>query len=116
MVSLDGSTLDVADQEENEKAFGRQPASRGTSAYPQLRFVSLVENGTHVLFGTQLGAYRDGEVKLADKVLPSLQAGMLCLADRNFWLRSLEKSLRHWRRSSLESQNQTALALRKTTV
>jgi hypothetical protein len=46
-VSLDGSTLDVADQEENEKAFGRQPASRGTSAYPQLRFVSLVENGTH---------------------------------------------------------------------
>ena len=84
-VSLDGSTLDVADQEENEKAFGRQPASRGTSAYPQLRFVSLVENGTHVLFGTQLGAYRDGEVKLADKVLPSLQPGMLCLADRNFF-------------------------------
>jgi len=84
-VSLDGSTLDVADQEENEKAFGRQPASRGTSAYPQLRFVSLVENGTHVLFGTQLGAYRDAEVKLADKVLPSLQPGMLCLADRNFF-------------------------------
>ena len=84
-VSLDGSTLDVADEEENEKAFGRQPASRGTSAYPQLRFVSLVENGTHVLFGTQLGAYRDAEVKLADKVLPSLQPGMLCLADRNFF-------------------------------
>jgi hypothetical protein len=84
-VSLDGSTLDVADQQENEKAFGRQPASRGTSAYPQLRFVSLVENGTHVLFGTQLGAYRDGEVKLADKVLLSLQPGMLCLADRNFF-------------------------------
>src|SRR5574337_346875 len=70
LVSLDGSTLDVADQEENEKAFGRQPASRGTSAYPQVRFVSLVENGTHVLFGTQLGAYRDGEVRLAYKVLP----------------------------------------------
>jgi Insertion element 4 transposase N-terminal/Transposase DDE domain len=84
-VSLDGSTLDVADQAENEKAFGRQPASRGTSAYPQLRFVSLVENGTHVLFGTQLGAYRDAEVKLADKVLPALQPGMLCLADRNFF-------------------------------
>jgi hypothetical protein len=85
LVSLDGSTLDVADQEENEKAFGRQAASRGTSAYPQVRFVSLVENGTHVLFGTQLGGYRDGEVRLADKVLPSLQSGMLCLADRNFF-------------------------------
>lgn len=85
LVSLDGSTLDVADQPDNEKAFGRQPASRGTSAYPQVRFVSLVENGTHVLFGTQLGAYRDGEVKLAYQVLPSLQPGMLCLADRNFF-------------------------------
>jgi len=85
LVTLDGSTLDVADQEENELAFGRQPASRGTSAYPQLRFVSLVENGTHVLFGTQLGAYREGEVRLAYKVLPSLQSGMLCLADRNFF-------------------------------
>jgi hypothetical protein len=85
LVSLDGSTLDVADEEENEKAFGRQAASRGTGAYPQVRFVSLVENGTHVLFGTQLGGYRDGEVRLADKVLPSLQSGMLCLADRNFF-------------------------------
>jgi len=84
-VSLDGSTLDVADQEENEMAFGRQPASRGTSAYPQLRFVSLVENGTHVLFGTQLGGYRDAEVRLAHKAIRSLQPTMLCLADRNFF-------------------------------
>ena len=53
-VSLDGSTMDVADNQENEKAFGRPAASRGTSAYPQVRFVSLVENGTHVLFGTQV--------------------------------------------------------------
>jgi hypothetical protein len=84
-VSVDGSTLDVADNEDNEKAFGRPAASRGTSAYPQVRFVSLVENGTHVLFGTQMGGYEDGEITLAHKVLLSLQAGMLCLADRNFF-------------------------------
>lgn len=84
-VSLDGSTLDVADNVENEMAFGRPGASRGSSAYPQVRFVSVVENGTHVLFGTQLGAYHEGEITLADKVLPSLKAGMLCLADRNFF-------------------------------
>src|SRR5271155_847123 len=53
-VSLDGSTMDVADNPDNEKACGRPSASRGTSAYPQVRFVSLVENGTHVLFGTQM--------------------------------------------------------------
>jgi hypothetical protein len=84
-VSLDGSTLDVADHPDNEKAFGRPSASRGTSAYPQVRFVSLVENGTHVLFGTQMSGYADGEITLAHKVLPSLGKGMLCLADRNFF-------------------------------
>ncbi|HEV2247794.1 MAG TPA: IS4 family transposase [Terriglobia bacterium] len=84
-VSLDGSTLDVADNQNNEKAFGRPSASRGTSAYPQVRFVSVVENGTHVLFGTQLGGYHDGEVTLAHKVLSALKKGMLCLADRNFF-------------------------------
>jgi len=85
LISVDGSTLDVADNQDNEKAFGRPSASRGSSAYPQVRFVSLVENGTHVLFGTQLGGYREGEITLAHRVLPALQKGMLCLADRNFF-------------------------------
>jgi hypothetical protein len=59
-VSLDGSTLEVADEQENVQAFGRPAASRGASAYPQIRFVALVENGTHVLFGSRLGGMGDG--------------------------------------------------------
>lgn len=85
LVSLDGSTLDVADESDNEKAFGRPGASRGASAYPQIRFASLVENGTHVLFGSAMGDYRTGEITLAQQVLLSLRPGMLCLADRNFF-------------------------------
>jgi hypothetical protein len=85
LVSLDGSTLEVADEKVNEEAFGRPGASRGASAYPQIRFVSLVENGTHVLFGSQMGSYRTGEITLAKAVLPRLGKGMLCLADRNFF-------------------------------
>jgi len=85
LVSLDGSTLDVADEKCNAQAFGRPGASRGASAFPQLRFVSLVENGTHVLFGTQMGAYTTGETTMAKGVLPALRAGMLCLADRQFF-------------------------------
>ncbi len=65
LVSLDGSTLDVADEVENEKVFGRPSAKTGTSAFPQLRFVSLVENGTHVLFGTRMDA-----VNIARWLLP----------------------------------------------
>ena len=85
LVSLDGSTFDVADEKANEEAFSRPGASRGTSAYPQIRFVSLVENGTHVLFGSQMDSYRTGEITLAKAVLPRLAKGMLCLADRNFF-------------------------------
>ena len=85
VVSLDGSTLDIADERANEEAFGRPGAKRGKSAYPQIRFVSLVESGTHVLFGSQMGGYSTGEITLAKGVLSWLHHGMLCLADRQFF-------------------------------
>jgi len=85
LVSLDGSCLDVADTEANRAGFGCPGASRGESAFPQLRFVALVENGTPVLFGARLGHLSEGETTLAHGVLPALRPGMLCLADRQFF-------------------------------
>src|SRR5215213_10024191 len=84
LASLDGSCLDVADTEANRACFGCPGASRGESAFPQLRFVALVENGTHVLFGARLGPYGEGETTLAQAALAALRPGMLCLADRQF--------------------------------
>jgi hypothetical protein len=77
--------MDIADTAENDTAFGRPSASRGESAFPQIRFVSLVENGTHVLFGTRMGGTATSEIALAKEVMTSLAPGMLCLADRNFY-------------------------------
>jgi Insertion element 4 transposase N-terminal/Transposase DDE domain len=85
LVSLDGSCLDVADTAANRTAFGLPGVSRGESAFPQLRFVTLLENGTHVLFGAKLGRYTEGETTLAQTVLAALRPGMLCLADRQFF-------------------------------
>jgi hypothetical protein len=85
LVTLDGSTLDVADTAENVAAFGRPGASRGTSAYPQVRVVALVENGTHVLFASEVGDTATGETTLARTVVRALTPSMLCLADRNFF-------------------------------
>jgi hypothetical protein len=85
LVSLDGSTLDIADENENADAFGRPGSSRGESAYPQIRFVSLAEIGTHVLFGTQMAGCTSSEIALSKTVLPHLKKDMLCLADRNFF-------------------------------
>ena len=82
VVSLDGSTLDVADTGENDNEFGRPGASRGASAYPKIRFVGLLENGTHVLFAARMADYATDELKLAEQVVPALRQGMLCLADR----------------------------------
>jgi hypothetical protein len=84
VVSLDGSTLDVADTAENEEAFGRPGASRGATAFPKIRFVALLENGTHVLWAACMDRYSVDEWKLAEAVIPALSKGMLCLADRFF--------------------------------
>jgi Transposase DDE domain/Insertion element 4 transposase N-terminal len=84
LISLDGSTLDTADTLENEKVFGRPGASRGTSAFPKMRFVALLENGTHGLWAARMAAYATDEITLAQSVVPALRKGMLCLADRFF--------------------------------
>jgi Insertion element 4 transposase N-terminal/Transposase DDE domain len=84
LISLDGSTLDTADTAANEKAFGRPGASRGSSAFPKIRFVALLENGTHVLWAARMGPYATDEITLAQDVVPALSEGMLCLADRFF--------------------------------
>ncbi len=88
VMSLDGTTLDVSDTPENAEAFGRPGSGRGvnaTGAFPQLRLVALVENGTHALCAAQLGDYHTHEIKLAAAgVLPALTGEMLCLADRGF--------------------------------
>ena len=86
VVSIDGSTLDVPDEVENKEAFGTQAApGHGATAFPIIRFVSLCEVGTHVLFGTRMAPYAVGEVTLAEEVLPLLKPDMLCLADRGFY-------------------------------
>lgn len=85
VMSLDGTTLDVGDTVANARAFGRPASTRGvnaTGAFPQVRLVGLLENGTHAICAAQLGAYTTAEVRLAAEVVPHLTGAMLCLADR----------------------------------
>lgn len=88
VMSLDGTTLDVSDTPANAEAFGRPGSGRGvnaTGAFPKLRLVALVENGTHALCGAHLADYHSHEVKVAAAgVVPALTGEMLCLADRGF--------------------------------
>ena len=85
LVSIDGTTIDVADTEANAGVFGRAGTGRGDgSAFPQLRVVALGECGTHAVIAARMDSYAVGEVTLAKQLVSSLQSGMLCLADRGF--------------------------------
>ncbi len=67
-----------------------------TGGLPQLRLGGLVETGTHVICGAQLGSYQTSEVALATEIVSRLSAQMLCLADRVSRLRSLEAGAGEW--------------------
>ncbi|MGH9106713.1 MAG: IS4 family transposase, partial [Acidimicrobiales bacterium] len=86
-MSVDGTTLDVADTPENEAEFSRPGTGRGqrTGAFPQVRLVGLAECGTHAVVGASVGPCSAGETTLARGLLRSLSEGMLVLADRNFF-------------------------------
>ena len=87
LMSIDGTCLDVADTAANDLAFGRPGSKRENSsgAFPQIRVVGLAECGTHAIIDAVIGKYTDGEVRLAPGLLGSFVAGMLVLADRNFF-------------------------------
>ena len=85
VMAIDGSTLDMPDEVANAQYFGYPGASRGSSAFPQLRFVAMAECGTHTLCYANPGPYATGEVTLAEPVIDQANASMLVTADRNFY-------------------------------
>jgi hypothetical protein len=49
LMAIDGSTLDMPDEAANAAHYGYAGSSRGSTAYPQMRFVAMAECGTHTL-------------------------------------------------------------------
>lgn len=85
LVTLDGSSLQVQDSSANERAFGRPATAKRPAAYPVIRFVMLLENGTRVPFAAAIDRWSTSENALARQVIGRLGTGMLCLADRLFY-------------------------------
>jgi hypothetical protein len=86
-VAWDGTTVKAPASAANLAAFGRARGKKG-GHYPQLRLVTLIACGTRALAGAALGPARgqgSGEQVLARGLLGRLHAGMLLLADRNFY-------------------------------
>ena len=76
------------------REFGRPGASRGKTAYPQIRFVALFEIGTKIVFSAAMGKYTESEKIISERVINKLSAGMLCIADRYYSTFNLFSSMR----------------------
>ena len=85
LVSVDGTSLEVPDSDDNSAQFGRPTGTDDhQGAYPQITLVALAECGTRALIDAAFGGYTTGEQDLARALAPSMTADMLVLADRNF--------------------------------
>jgi transposase IS4-like protein/DDE family transposase len=83
--AIDGTYLTVADSKANLAVYAKQRGgATGGSSYPLLRMLALVSCGTRTVIDAAFGPASDGETAYAARLLGSLSAGMILLADRNF--------------------------------
>jgi hypothetical protein len=54
-MALDGTSEDAPDTPANAAVFGRQPGSRGDSAFPQVQGVYLAECGSQAIVDATFG-------------------------------------------------------------
>lgn len=85
LMAVDGFTLNLFDSPENRKAFGRPKNGQSYGPFPQARCLALCELGTHILWRTTIGKYREGEQTLLKKIWQYFSPEMLVLMDRNFF-------------------------------
>jgi Insertion element 4 transposase N-terminal/Transposase DDE domain len=92
VMAIDGTTMEVANTPDNEKAFGGPSTTgRRRAGNPQIRVVTLTECGTHTVVDAGMGRYKEDEVRLMSRFVPCVNSEMLLLGDRKL------VSTRFWR-------------------
>ena len=84
LMAIDSTVEIMADTPSNDAFFGRLRSSRGTSAFPQVRAVYLVECGTHAIVDAGFWPCGTHERIGGHRMLRSLQPDMLLMWDRGF--------------------------------
>ena len=84
-VAFDGCvSFKVPDTDRNRSWLGKLRAALGTTGYPVIELMTLVETGTRAMLGAVFGPPATAETDYARKLLGLLGADMLVLADRGF--------------------------------
>jgi hypothetical protein len=82
VMAVDGTVMDVPDSAANTRVFGYPGSKPGTkAAFPKARLVLLIETGTHLIVDALICPYRIGERVRIQKLLRSVNSGMLLMWD-----------------------------------
>ncbi|MGH3622020.1 MAG: transposase, partial [Sciscionella sp.] len=81
--------MSVPDSPATVSRLGRHGGSHGPAGYPQVRLVALVACGTRTILDAVFGPTSTSETGYTRRLLPSLRAGMIVLADRGFGANTL---------------------------
>lgn len=96
LFGVDGTTLRVADSDENRAHFGlASGGERGDSAYPLVRVVALMAVRSHLLADVRFGPYKHGEHTLAEELWEWITDHSLTLIDREFLTPKIVVPLQH---------------------
>src|SRR6202000_455279 len=98
--ALDGSTLRVADSEENREHFGLADG-RSESGDPLVRLAALIAARSHLLGAAAFGHCPNSEHHYAKALWPSTPPNSVTLVDRNFLAANILLGIqngpsRHW--------------------
>lgn len=78
LMALDSTTLEVPDTPQNALAFGKPGASRGTSAWPQVRVVALSECATHAVLDAGVWPHDADERACGRRLLRGWERARCC--------------------------------------
>jgi DDE family transposase len=92
VVLVDGTTVTLADTEDNQKAFPQSRSQKPGLGFPMIRMVLLLSLASAAVTGMAYGPYRGketGETALLRQLLDDMTAGSILLADRyycSYWM------------------------------
>jgi len=101
LYALDGTTLRVADSDENRAHFGFANGGRSDSGYPLVRMAALIAARSHLIVAAAFGPYTNSEHHYAERLWSEIPPNSLTLVDRNFLSARILLGLqngtnRHW--------------------
>lgn len=85
LVGFSSGVIKIAGSAENLHEFMTPNSNGEKSSPPHMKFVSLVEHGSRLIFAAETASFHAKETTIAEGVVYSLRNGMLCMAGKSFF-------------------------------